>query len=138
MTRQAIRARFLRVLNHTLNPLTARLARTGHGPFSLVRHVGRTSGRTYETPVILVKTPDGFIAELTYGENVNWYRNTVAAGGCVVVHEGREYRVTGVAPCSPERGVGAYPPPFRWILKAAGRKEFRLLRTDGTTAEAGV
>ena len=69
------------------------MARPGRGPFSLVRHVGRKCGRSYKTPVILVKVTDGFIAELTYGEDVNWYRNIVAAGGRVVVHHHREYRI---------------------------------------------
>jgi deazaflavin-dependent oxidoreductase (nitroreductase family) len=130
MTRSTIRTHFLWLLKHTLNRVTSRLARAGHGPFSLIRHVGRKSGRTYETPVILVHVPEGFIAELTYGENVNWYRNIVAAGGCVVVHHRREYRVTQIEPCSAEHGRGAYAAPFRLILKAAGRNEFRLLRTD--------
>ncbi|MGO9884290.1 MAG: nitroreductase family deazaflavin-dependent oxidoreductase, partial [Solirubrobacteraceae bacterium] len=86
MTRDTIRKRFLWLLKNTLNRVTSRLARSGCGPFSLVRHVGRKTGRMYETPVILVEVPEGFIAELTYGEDVNWYRNIVAAGGCVVVH----------------------------------------------------
>ena len=129
MTRTRIRTRFFWLLKNTLNRVTSRMARAGHGPFSLIRHVGPKSGRTYETPVILVQVPEGFIAELTYGENVNWYRNIVAAGGCVVVHHRREYRVTHIEPCSAEYGRGAYAAPFRLILKAAGRKEFRLLRT---------
>jgi deazaflavin-dependent oxidoreductase (nitroreductase family) len=129
-----LKARFFWLLNQTLNRVTTRIARAGHGPFSLIRHVGRKSGRTYETPVILVQVPEGFIAELTYGENVNWYRNIVAARGCVVVHHRREYRVAGIEPCSPEHGRGAYAAPFRLILKAAGRKEFRLLRTDTSQA----
>ena len=122
--------RFLWVLDHTLNRVTTPLAKSGHGPFSLIRHVGRKSGRSYEAPVILVRVPEGFVAELTYGESVNWYRNAVAAGGCVVVHRGREYRVTGIEPCSTERGIRAYPAPFRLILKVGRRKEFRLLRVD--------
>ena len=80
--------------------------------------------------MILAKAPEGFIAELTYGADVNWYRNVVAAGGCVVVHHRVEYRVTNIEPCSAERGRSAYPGPFRLVLKAAGRNEFRLLRTD--------
>lgn len=115
--------------------MTAPLARSGHGPFSLIRHVGRKSGRTYETPVILVGVDEGFIAELTYGENVNWYRNAVAAGGCVVVHRGRQYRVTQIEPCSTQRGLSAYPAPFRQILKLGGRKSFRLLRTQASPPE---
>jgi len=130
LDRDEFRKRFLWVVNNTLNRVTTPLARSRHGPFSLIRHVGRKSGRTYETPVILVQVAEGFIAELTYGENVNWYRNTVAAGGCVVVHHGSEYQVTRIETCSAERGVSAYPTPFRLILKATGRKEFRLLRTS--------
>ena len=130
MTRTTIRRRFLWLLKNTLNRLTSRMARTSHGPFSLIRNVGRKSGRTYKTPVILAQLREGFIAELTYGENVNWYRNIVAADGCVVVHHRREYRVTHIEPCSAEYGRGAYAAPFRLILKAAGRQEFRLLRTD--------
>ena len=30
--------------------------------------------------MILAKAPKGFIAELTYGENVNWYRNHALSG----------------------------------------------------------
>jgi deazaflavin-dependent oxidoreductase (nitroreductase family) len=141
MNRTTIRRRFLWTLKNTLNRLTSRMARGRHGPFSLIRHVGRKSGRAYETPVILVHVPEGFIAELTYGENVDWYRNVVAAGGCVVVHHGREYHVTQIEPCNAEYGRSAYAAPFRLILRAAGRKEFRLLRTDksdgpGTVASA--
>jgi deazaflavin-dependent oxidoreductase (nitroreductase family) len=130
MAQRTPRSRFLWLLNNTLNRATSRIARSGHGPFSLIRHVGRKSGRAYETPVILATAPEGFIAELTYGEDVNWYRNIVAAGGCVVVHHRVEYRVTRIEPCEPERGRAAYPAPFKQILKAAGRSDFRLLRTD--------
>jgi deazaflavin-dependent oxidoreductase (nitroreductase family) len=129
MAQHRTRRRLVWLLNNTLNRVTSRIARSGHGPFSLVRHVGRKSGRTYETPLILATVPEGFIAELTYGENVNWYRNVLAAGGCVVVHGRVEYRVTAVEVCSAERGRAAYPAVFRAVLKALGRSEFRLLRT---------
>jgi deazaflavin-dependent oxidoreductase (nitroreductase family) len=126
----SIRARFFWVLKNTLNRATIRLARTRFGPFSLVRHVGRKSGRSYETPLILVRVPDGFIAELTYGEDVDWYRNVVAARGCTVIHHGAEFRVISVETCTSERGRAAFPPPFRQILRVLGRSEFRLLRTE--------
>src|SRR5262249_48616604 len=84
--------------------------------------------------VILARVTDGFIAELTYGENVNWYRNSVAAGGCVVVSHGSEDRVTQIEPCTPERGRSAYPPLFRPVLTVTGRAGVRLLRTDSAAA----
>jgi len=46
---------FFWVLKNTLNRFTVRLARTGRGPFSVIRHKGRKSGRAYERPVILAK-----------------------------------------------------------------------------------
>jgi deazaflavin-dependent oxidoreductase (nitroreductase family) len=132
MTRDTIRERFLWVLKNTLNRVTTPMARSGHGPFSLIRHVGRKSGRTYETPLILAKVPEGFVAELTYGDNVNWVHNIRSADGCVVVHRGKEYRVNHVEPCSAEKGLSAYGTPFRQVLKAGGRDKFLLLRTDNS------
>ena len=41
------------LLKYTLNPVTRRLARTSHSPFTIVRHIGRRSGRTYETPIMV-------------------------------------------------------------------------------------
>ena len=122
------------MLNHTLNRITTPLAKSGHGPLSLIRHVGRKSGRSYETPVILAKVPEGFVAELTYGENVNWYRNAVAAGGCVVLSRGMEYRVAAIEPYDTKSGRRAYPAPFRNVLELTGRNDFRLLRVDRPAA----
>jgi deazaflavin-dependent oxidoreductase (nitroreductase family) len=132
MTRNTIRRHFFWVLKNTLNRLTAWMARTGHGPFALIRHVGRKTGRTYETPVILATVPQGFVAELTYGDKVDWYRNIVAAGRCVVIYHGKQYRVNRIERCSAEQGRSAYPAPFRQVLGAAARTEFRLLRTDSS------
>jgi hypothetical protein len=130
MSAKTRRTRFLWLLKNTLNRFTLRIAHTGRGPFSIIRHVGRTSGRVYETPVILARVAEGFVAELTYGEKVDWYRNGVAAGGCLVIHHGAEYRVNHIEPCSAREGCQAFPSPFRQVLQATGRQEFRLLRTD--------
>jgi len=125
--RNGVRRRFLWLLKNSLNRLTGRIARSGRGPFSLVRHVGRTSGRTYETPLILARVPQGFVAELTYGAGVDWYRNIVAAGGCVVVSGGGEYRVDRIEPCDPDVGIRAYGNPAALVLRLLDRHEFRLL-----------
>lgn len=127
-----IKRRFLRLLDTTLNRLTRRLARSGRGPFALVRHVGRKSGKTYETPLILARAPAGFIAELTYGTDVNWYRNIVAAGECVVVFGGDEHRVDRIEPCDRDTAMRAYGFPAAFVLRVLRRHEFRLLRTAAT------
>lgn len=126
-----MKRRFLRVLSSTLNRVTAKLARSGHGPFSMIRHVGRHSGRSYATPVILARVPEGFVAELTFGEEVNWYLNVVAAGSCTVLYRGEEYRVEAIEPCDAAAGRSAYPSPFKDILRLLRRKDFRLLLVPG-------
>lgn len=88
---QQLRKGFLVVLKHTLNPLTRRIARSAHGPFTLVRHVGRRSGKQYETPIIVSPVEDGFVIELTYGPDVDWHKNVLAAGGCTLIWHGKEY-----------------------------------------------
>jgi len=124
-----MRRRFLRVLKNTLNRWTTRLARSGRGPFSLVRHVGRKSGKTYETPIIVARAEGGFIAELTYGERVDWYRNVVAAGGCELLVRGVWHRVVAIEEYPADAGRRAFGVPARWILTLLRRHEFRLLRT---------
>jgi deazaflavin-dependent oxidoreductase (nitroreductase family) len=66
---------------------------TPGGIASVVRHVGRTSGTPYETPVSAVPTDDGFAIALPYGPNTDWLKNVLASGSATVVHEGVTYPV---------------------------------------------
>ena len=123
-----IKRAWLWTIKHALNPLTLRMAHAGFGPFSLVRHTGRKSGAVFETPLILARVPDGFVAELTYGTGVNWYRNVEAAHGrCTVVWHGRDYAIDGIAPCTTDAGLTAFGPPANAVLKLLRRHEFRML-----------
>lgn len=124
-----LRDAWLTFIKHTLNEGTGALARSGRGPFSLVIHVGRKSGRRFETPIMVASVPDGFVAELTYGEDVNWYRNIVAAGGCRLLVHGVEHTVIGVEPYPTDLGRRAFGFPARLVLQLLRRREFRLLRT---------
>lgn len=123
------------LLKNTLNQATGRMARAGRGPFSLIRHTGRKTGKTYETPVILARSGGDFIAELTYGPNVAWYRNVMAAGGrCTVVSGGSEYPIDTVTPLDVAAGLRAFPFPASAILRLAHREEFRLLHVAANPA----
>jgi len=122
-----IRRGWLWLLKNTLNRGTVRLARAGWGPFALVRHVGRKTGRPYETPLLLATHGRDFIAELTYGPDVSWYRNVVAAGRCSVVVAGVEHEIDRIEVCPPEVGMRAFGYPAALVLKALRRREFRLL-----------
>jgi deazaflavin-dependent oxidoreductase (nitroreductase family) len=60
-------------------------------PLATLHHEGRKSGRRYRTPVVAFRTKKGFIVPMTYGRDVDWARNIVAAGSCEIVQLGRHY-----------------------------------------------
>ncbi len=60
---------------------------------SVIRHVGRRSGRYYETPVVAVEHDDSFLIAVPYGERTDWMKNVLASGKATVVTHGRAYEV---------------------------------------------
>ena len=80
---------------HQFNKIALRTAGTPETGTSIVRHRGRTSGRTFETPVGVLATDDGFLIALPYGLRSNWLRNVLANGGATLVHHGETVDVDG-------------------------------------------
>jgi deazaflavin-dependent oxidoreductase (nitroreductase family) len=85
-------------LKHVLRPLLTHVAlppglRAAAGADSrsgVVRHVGRRSGITRETPIEPFFTSDRVLIPLAFGSGADWCRNIVAAGGCTLTFRGRE------------------------------------------------
>ena len=125
---RTVRRGWLWLVKNTLNRVTTPMARAGIGPLALVRHVGRKTGRRYETPLLLARLGDDFVAELTYGPSVSWYRNVEAAGRCEVVVGGRAYAVDRIEVLPVEDGMRAFGYPAAAVLKLLRRRDFRLLR----------
>ena len=71
------------------NPRVLRSAGSPGGQASVIRHVGRASGRAYETPVGPFTVGDDFVIALPYGLRADWVRNVLASGSATLVHEGR-------------------------------------------------
>jgi deazaflavin-dependent oxidoreductase (nitroreductase family) len=111
-------ARFNRVAsNRVLGPLARVLPGLG-----VVIHHGRSSGREYRTPVIVFRTPDGYVIALFYGVG-DWARNVLAAGGCELETRHRMVRLTDPRLVrDPSRG--AVPAPIRPLLAIIGVTEF--------------
>ncbi|MEV0251061.1 nitroreductase family deazaflavin-dependent oxidoreductase [Nocardia sp. NPDC050712] len=61
---------------------------------SVIRHVGRSSGKAYATPIGIAESGSDFLTLLPYGTSADWLRNVLAAGTAEVVHEGVTYRIT--------------------------------------------
>lgn len=83
----------LRRLTKMMRPFAMRSAGTEKSGTAVVRHVGRRSGRTYETPVVAVEHDDGFLIALPYGDRTDWLKNVVANGAALVLIHGRPVRV---------------------------------------------
>jgi len=64
-----------------VNPVSRRIAGWMPG-FGILEYEGRRSGRTYRTPMNVFRDGDDWIFALTYGSDVHWVKNVLAAGGC--------------------------------------------------------
>ena len=122
--KQQIRTRFFNFLKHYFNPLTKRIAHSSFGPFAIIQHVGRRSGKEYETPIIVQPVDHAFVIELTYGPDVDWYKNVQAAGGCKVLWHGKTYVINQLTPLDTETGRSAFPLPVRTFLRLTRRQHY--------------
>lgn len=121
---------------HITNRITRRFASCSHGPFAVMRHVGRRSGKPYETTIMIWPVGDGFVIALTYGESVDWYRNVLAAGSCRVLWHGRKYALGKPEPIDVKTALPAFPPFVRMILRLVGVQHFVSLKYQGVVSPA--
>ena len=119
--------RFLRRVNRVFtNPFLGTVAWLVP-PLAIVHHVGRKTGRRYRTPVVAIRSRDGFVIPMTYGRDVDWARNAVHAGGCELERVGRRIRlrkprIVGLRAAEPRLPVVVHP-----FFRAANFPGFVLL-----------
>ncbi len=98
-----------------LNPVTRRIAPWLPG-FCTVTYVGRKSGRTYTIPLNVFRRGGSFVFALTYGADVQWVRNVLAAGRCELVTRGRRFVLVNPR-LETDAEAGAMPIPVRQFLR---------------------
>jgi deazaflavin-dependent oxidoreductase (nitroreductase family) len=114
----------MRPLTRILNPLMRKLAGRRHVRMAAeVRHIGRTSGRSYVTPTGARVDGDVAVIPLTFGNQSDWAKNVRAAGGCTLKVNGQEY--SAVAPEFVDRGDAG--PLLKSAFGPVERAGFRLL-----------
>ena len=96
-------------------------------PLAVVHHVGRKSGKAYRSPVVAFTSNEGVVIPLTYGRDVDWARNLVAANGGDLQRAGRRYPLTGARITDFEEAAPRLPPAARSIFRAANLPGFVLL-----------
>jgi deazaflavin-dependent oxidoreductase (nitroreductase family) len=110
-----------------LNRLTRHTAPLTPG-MGVVIHRGRRSGRRYETPVNVFRTPDGYLFALTYGPESDWVRNVLAAGGCELRTRRRTVALTSPRVVHDESRAGIRPLE-RAVLRILGVADFLSAKT---------
>jgi deazaflavin-dependent oxidoreductase (nitroreductase family) len=94
----------------------------GHLPgFAVVAHRGRSSGRTYRTPVNVFRSDHDYVFVMTYGPEVDWVRNVETAGECDIKTRGQMIHLV-----HPRR----FRDPTRRLVPAPVRVILRLIRVD--------
>src|SRR5215469_6231708 len=83
----------LRLFTRAMRPLAMRSAGQEGSSTSVVRHVGRTSGRSYETPIIAVQHRESILIALPYGARTDWLQNVLRNGSATIVTNGHAYEV---------------------------------------------
>ena len=64
------------------------------GKRPVLTHVGRTSGRTYRTPLDAHPVEGGYVFILVYGPGSDWVRNVLAAGSASLRVDGKDIPLT--------------------------------------------
>lgn len=114
---------------HILNRATLKIAGAPHSLISAVHHVGRRSGKLYQTPVIVGPVDDGFVFALTYGAAVDWYRNVLAAGGCTLLWHGGKYTLENPETIAIETALPAFPLSLRLVLRIMRTRHFFRMKS---------
>ena len=111
---------------HVFNPISRRFVRWLPG-FGILVYRGRKSGKEYRTPLNAFRHGNEWVFALTYGSDVQWVKNVVAAGEATL--EVRRRRIRLVDPeliVDPARRL--MPPVVRQGLGLMRVSEFLRMR----------
>ena len=96
--------------------------------FGVLHHRGRSTGRTYRTPVNVFQRGDTYLFFLTYGSDVHWVKNVLAAGQCAIETRGDTVELVEPKLITDPRLTPA-PPVARFIERHfAGASQYLQMR----------
>jgi hypothetical protein len=114
-------------LSKPWNRITQKIAGTRLGSLyfnlSALKHIGRSSGREYVTPLWAYPLGDGFVFALAYGPTVDWCRNIMASGKGTLTWKEQEYALEKPELLPITSAWQAYPLSARLFMRARGMKQ---------------
>jgi deazaflavin-dependent oxidoreductase (nitroreductase family) len=123
----------IRAIAKPFGPIANRMAGTRVFPlWGIVRHTGRTSGKTYATPVVVRPTPDGFLIPLPFGDATQWAKNLFAAGGGSIRFAGRVHQIDEPRIIDLETASAHLPLPIRFASRRLGLRHWVMVRKVST------
>jgi deazaflavin-dependent oxidoreductase (nitroreductase family) len=126
--------RFRRLVHRYVNPITGPFARRLPG-FGVLTHRGRKTGHPHRTPINVFRQGSHYYFFLTYGSDVNWVKNVLAAGSCSLETRGRVVQLVEPELIT-DPDLGPAPPHVRFLeRRIAGVTEYLRMRA-GSQADA--
>jgi deazaflavin-dependent oxidoreductase (nitroreductase family) len=121
------RTRFIRPFTtHILNRFTRLFVHRLPG-FAIISHRGRKTGELHRTPMNVFRDGDDYLFALTYGSNVQWVKNVLAAGEADLRIGDNRIHLTGPEVfVDPKRRL--MPQPVRTMLGVMRVSEFLRMR----------
>ncbi|MFI1240979.1 nitroreductase family deazaflavin-dependent oxidoreductase [Nocardia salmonicida] len=98
------------------------------GKWPVLTHTGRTSGKTYRTPLDAHPVDGGYLFVLVYGSASDWVQNILAAGTAQLRKDGQEIALTTPRVVGRDEAFQALPPEIPRPPKLLRITEF--LRMD--------
>ena len=121
----------IRVMNkYVTNKLMIHICGKRFGHFAILTHTGRKSGKLYRIPIMVEPIEGGFAFALTYGKQVDWYKNVSASGSCSIHWKNKDYHLVKPEFIDKETGLLAFPGIFRSGLKLMGIQYFLKLEVQ--------
>lgn len=80
------------------------------GQRPVLTHVGRSSGRTYRTPLDAHRVDDGFVFILVYGSESDWVQNALASGSASLTVGSETFELTDPRLISDQEAWAKMPP----------------------------
>lgn len=109
------------------NPLSLRGDR-----YQVIRHVGRSSGRAYRTPLEAVPVEGGFVITLVYGSKSDWVQNVLAAGSAQLEIDGELIELTDPELLTADEAFARLPPGTKRPPRLLRIDEFLAMRVRPT------
>lgn len=106
--------------------------------WAVLVHRGRTSGRTYRTPIVARPTTDGFVIPMPFGDGTQWAKNLIAAGAGTLRWNGRDHRIVDPEIVGAADAEAAFSRWQRGGVRAFGMTTFMRVRcVDQPSGDAG-